>query len=252
MYEALPFFEPKSWTKALASTSPGSGVFRIGPALSCRFPKERVTRDFRLTTDTWSTGDLSFTIYSPVRSIPDPARATDEELMEVLVPAVLAELTVDNRRGDETTAGLFRLRRQRSVQLHAHVGGRCGRHRRSRARAHHRPWRRATPACRRRCVSRMESAVTSPAAGKSFLRPGTGRRARRRRASRRGAHHSLCRLFLPRRNRHRRAWTLRTTTPAISMIWKRSRRTRSNASTILNVPAKRPTELLDVGRPFVR
>lgn len=107
LYEALPFFEiPELDESARFDIARIRGI-SDRPGLVVPIPKERVARDFRLTTDTWSTDDFSFTIYSPVRPIPDPARATDEELMQVLVPAVLAELTVDNRCGTKPRRAFF-------------------------------------------------------------------------------------------------------------------------------------------------
>ncbi|GGF79475.1 hypothetical protein GCM10010912_25600 [Paenibacillus albidus] len=66
------------------------------PALLFPFPKEEVTRDFGVSTDCWSAGDLSFRILSPVRSVPDPDTADEQELKDVLLPALLVEIEVDN------------------------------------------------------------------------------------------------------------------------------------------------------------
>jgi len=60
-----------------------------------------------VSTDTWKAGDLTFTIYSPVQAIPDPKKATDEELKFALVPAVIAELRVDNSKGKQTRRAFF-------------------------------------------------------------------------------------------------------------------------------------------------
>lgn len=68
---------------------------------------EDITRDFKLGSDTFSTKDLSFTIYSPTTSIPDPETATKEELQKVLVPSVLIEVTVDNSNCSRARKGFF-------------------------------------------------------------------------------------------------------------------------------------------------
>lgn len=107
LYEALPFFELPELDESARFDIARTEAISDRPGRLVAVPKERVSRDFRLTTDTWSTEDFSFTIYSPVRPIPDPARASDAELMEVLVPAVLAELTVDNRRGARPRRAFF-------------------------------------------------------------------------------------------------------------------------------------------------
>lgn len=98
LYEALPFFagsadeERKRYEVEGADEQTGS---RIVP-----FASDKVTRDFHLSTDAWNAGRLRFEIFSPVRSVPDPAVSNEAELKEALLPAVLAELTIDNRDSD--------------------------------------------------------------------------------------------------------------------------------------------------------
>lgn len=71
------------------------------------FSDETITRDFQLGTDTWRAGDLTFRLLSPVRAIPDPDHAASDALAETLLPAVLAELTVDNRQCDRPRRAVF-------------------------------------------------------------------------------------------------------------------------------------------------
>ncbi len=71
------------------------------------FKPAAIKRDFRLGVDTWTAGGLEFAVFSPVESVPDPARAGKAELMRVLRPSVLAELTCDNRKGKETRRMFF-------------------------------------------------------------------------------------------------------------------------------------------------
>ena len=73
------------------------------------FADDAVSRDFRLGSDTWTAGDLSFAIYSPVRSVPDPSvtTANEFELEQALLPAVVAELTVDNSACDRPRRVVF-------------------------------------------------------------------------------------------------------------------------------------------------
>jgi len=106
--EALPFFaaaEDESKRYDVEKTDDNresDDKIRVVP-----FPRDRIDRDFRLATDTWRAGDLTFTLYSPVLPVPDPATAGEEELKRALVPAVLAELTVDNTRGHRTRRAFF-------------------------------------------------------------------------------------------------------------------------------------------------
>lgn len=73
-----------------------------------------VTRDFRAASDTFTTPDFNFTLYSPVRSIPDPtggspgllhgpltgiSTSTGNSLNDALLPAIFAEMVIDNSTG---------------------------------------------------------------------------------------------------------------------------------------------------------
>ncbi|MBC8040309.1 MAG: beta-xylosidase, partial [Opitutaceae bacterium] len=74
------------------------------------FALDSVQRDFGLCRDTWRAGDLAFTIYTQLVSIPDPAAAANADtaaLRDALVPAVWAELTIDNRAGRKPRRGFF-------------------------------------------------------------------------------------------------------------------------------------------------
>jgi xylan 1,4-beta-xylosidase len=98
-YDALPFFdfgEDEAKRYDVEKTELDSDSNQVVRPI----PPELITRDFRLGTDTWSAGDLTFTIYSPVEGVPDPATADTNALKEVLVSAVIVELTVDNTSAD--------------------------------------------------------------------------------------------------------------------------------------------------------
>ena len=100
-YQALPFFEvqpdeAERYTGAGENTAEPTGENHTNNLVAA-FPASAVRRDFRLTTDTWQAQDLTFRILSPVFAIPDPSEASEHELKLALVPAVLAELTIDNR-----------------------------------------------------------------------------------------------------------------------------------------------------------
>jgi len=106
MYEALPFFETEddeSKRYDIENMDPDPDK----PRIIFPYPKEKIERNFQLGTDTWRAGDLTFTIYSQAQSIPDPASATDEELKLALIPAVWAELTIDNTQGTKSRRAFF-------------------------------------------------------------------------------------------------------------------------------------------------
>lgn len=105
-FSVLPFCRHEQATEAERFTTDpeadDSGEVRLTP-----FGRDSILREFQAGTDTWRAGDLTFRIYSPVRSVPDPATASIDELRQVLVPAVLCELTVDNTRGDGSRRVFF-------------------------------------------------------------------------------------------------------------------------------------------------
>jgi hypothetical protein len=99
-YEGLPFFgdnfdESKWFTLA----ENASNTEEESKTLLRPFRQDEIRRELRLGTDTWQAGDLTLRILSQVRPLPNPETAEEAELREALVPAVLAEITVDNRQG---------------------------------------------------------------------------------------------------------------------------------------------------------
>jgi len=110
-FEALPFFgnadagdeERRRYEVEQANQAmPEWQSARVVP-----FAADSIRRDFRAATDAWATGDLTFTVYSPVCSVPDPKTAATAALMAALVPAVLAEVTVDNTHGSLARRAFF-------------------------------------------------------------------------------------------------------------------------------------------------
>ncbi|MGN7455680.1 glycoside hydrolase family 52 protein [Paenibacillus pasadenensis] len=95
-YEALPFYGALGDEAARYDVEKkGAG----GPSLLQPFAFAEIGRSLSAGEDVWEAGDLTFRILSPVRPVPDPAAASEEELKAALVPAVFAELTVDNTAG---------------------------------------------------------------------------------------------------------------------------------------------------------
>ena len=77
------------------------------PQIVFPFAESAISRQFEVGTDTWSAGDLTFRLFSQAQPVPDPAAATDEELRLALVPAVLAEISVDNTKGTSSRKVFF-------------------------------------------------------------------------------------------------------------------------------------------------
>ncbi len=92
-YDALPFFGSSADSARrydLGSDAP------LKQGMVSAWDARKISRAFGVGSDTWSAGDLTFSIYSAPKSVPDPHTAGKAELMHALVPAVFAEITIDN------------------------------------------------------------------------------------------------------------------------------------------------------------
>jgi hypothetical protein len=113
-FDALPFFPlapggddgsgGDAFFSQMGNTLGERHAYRVLP-----FDDADVARVFRAGSDTWQAGDLTFSIYSPVREVPDPtaASANEHELEQALVPAVIMELVVDNTGSDRPRRVVF-------------------------------------------------------------------------------------------------------------------------------------------------
>ncbi|MDP4182706.1 MAG: glycoside hydrolase family 52 protein [Bacillota bacterium] len=105
-YDALPFYQYTEDDRKRFDVE-RIGEDRNNAYLIEPFDKEQIKRDFKLSTDTWYAGDLEFKIYSPARSIPDPENCTEGDLKKVILPAVFAEITIDNTNGKRSRRAFF-------------------------------------------------------------------------------------------------------------------------------------------------
>jgi len=97
--ETLPFFEGSGdESKRYDVEADPSQVGSDGPKLRAYAAKE-VKRSFGIATDEWTAGDLTFRIFSAPKEAPDPAKAKAAEMKSAYVPAVFAELVLDNTKG---------------------------------------------------------------------------------------------------------------------------------------------------------
>ena len=107
---ALPFYASAKAGGAGAADFQGE---QAGPAEQNVAPQvvpltqANIRRQYGWATDTWSTDDFSFTVFTPFGAIPDPAVSSPSAMRSALIPAVIAELTVDNTRGTQTKTGFF-------------------------------------------------------------------------------------------------------------------------------------------------
>ena len=103
-YEALPFFA-SSADSARRYDVAADAPTKQGKVRS--FVPAKIRRVFRLGSDTWTAGDLTFAIYSAPKCVPDPKGASRSALQRALVPAVFADLIIDNRRGRRDRKAFF-------------------------------------------------------------------------------------------------------------------------------------------------
>lgn len=104
-FEALPFYrqaDDDSRRYDVEKQTQDTDELLLRP-----FDCKRIQRGFRLATDTWRAGDLTFTIYSPIQSVPDPTSAPEDALKDAIVPAVFVEMTVDNTLSRITRRAFF-------------------------------------------------------------------------------------------------------------------------------------------------
>ena len=78
------------------------------------FDSKEIQRSYGWCTDSWQAGEMAFTVYTPFAAIPDPSRASEKEMREGLLPAVVAQLVLDNSRGTNTKTGIFALNHART------------------------------------------------------------------------------------------------------------------------------------------
>ena len=102
-FEALPFFEGSEDEAKRYDIEKSTSE----AALPFLTTYKKVDREFKLCSDSFKAGNLSFTIYSQACSVPDPDKAFDEELKKVILPAVFVEITVDNTKSSYSRRAFF-------------------------------------------------------------------------------------------------------------------------------------------------
>ncbi|RYG48624.1 beta-xylosidase [bacterium] len=98
VYRSLPFFQANEASGAEDYDVEHLSGFTRPPAVAA-FADDEIERTMEAGIDEWRAGDLRFRLISPIRAVPDPETSSQEALRNAIVPAVMAELTVDNRQG---------------------------------------------------------------------------------------------------------------------------------------------------------
>jgi hypothetical protein len=102
-FEALPFFKDSEDPTRLFDQNA-----RIEKSdLLHPFRAEEIMRELGMASDCWRAGDLTFSLYSPRHGVPDPAKASPAAMKKVVLPAVYAELTIDNTKGSRPREAFF-------------------------------------------------------------------------------------------------------------------------------------------------
>jgi len=104
-YRALPFFSGYE-TKAEDFDVEGLSEFSKPSAID-PFADDEIDRTMGAGVDEWRAGDLTFRIFSPVLPVRDPDDGDEAALRNALAPAVLAEITIDNRAGTQPRKAFF-------------------------------------------------------------------------------------------------------------------------------------------------
>jgi hypothetical protein len=112
--QCLPFYigAASKAIEAFTAETAGPSEANVRPD-AVPFAEKDIQRSYGWASDTWAAGDLSFTVYSPFGSIPNPAKASKEEMRDGLRPAVVAHLVIDNTKGKKAKTGIFALNHSR-------------------------------------------------------------------------------------------------------------------------------------------
>ena len=94
-FEALPFFGNSGNAESDFVVEEQGDSLRKAPLHA--MDEQTLSRNFSACVDRWNRNDFTFTVYSPTWQIPDPENAGESELKRILIPAVFAEITLDNR-----------------------------------------------------------------------------------------------------------------------------------------------------------
>jgi len=108
---AMPFFEGHAESLEVFAMEeeipdPTKDVFYKDWHVFC---EAEIRRDLAWATDTWQAGDLTFRLFTPFGEVADPDAAEAEQTRLAVLPAVLAEIELDNSRSGKPAWVLFGL-----------------------------------------------------------------------------------------------------------------------------------------------
>jgi xylan 1,4-beta-xylosidase len=112
--KCLPFYigAASNAAEAFMVEQAGPSEANVRPDAVPFAPKE-IQRSYNWASDSWAAGEMTFSVYTPFGTIPDPAKAGHQELRHGLRPAVVAEFVIDNTKGSKPKTGIFALNHSR-------------------------------------------------------------------------------------------------------------------------------------------
>ncbi len=105
--QCLPFFKGAESEEAARYDVEGKSATQSQPKLIA-YSRNQITRQYGWSSDAWKTEDLTFSIYTPFFPVPETDASQDKSLS--ILPAVIAELTIDNTAGKQHKTGVFAIR----------------------------------------------------------------------------------------------------------------------------------------------
>lgn len=107
-FHAFPFFDGAAALDEAARYDVERDTNEERPSQDIHaFPDDEISRDFRIASDTWTVGDFTFKVISPLQTAPDPNQGSTEDHKLAYCPAVLVELSYDNTKGTQERTLFF-------------------------------------------------------------------------------------------------------------------------------------------------
>ncbi len=106
--KCLPFYQgaESKAADAFLVEQAGPAEQNVKPKITA-YQKDQIKRHYGWATDRWATADFDFAIYTPFFPMPEPKDGY--AMMFSIIPAVIAELTIDNTAGKSPKTAFFAL-----------------------------------------------------------------------------------------------------------------------------------------------
>jgi hypothetical protein len=104
-YKVLPFFDGAEKLTPQANFTPEAT--NAAPTGLVAYGREQIVRRYGWATDAWETPDFAFRLLTPFGEIPEPGVSPHDAVRDALLPAIIAELVIDNRAGATPKTAFF-------------------------------------------------------------------------------------------------------------------------------------------------